>query len=87
MMRSRLRNTSPALVRFREREGRDGGHNIQEKWFKICYLRIAWSQRIGSLLQKTVIFSPYLIGTLSFSVKLLYRDGSIYIIHTMEILC
>lgn len=27
-----------------------------------------------------------LIRTLSFSVKLLYIDGSIYIIHTMEIL-
>ena len=72
----------PALVRFRVKKK---GHNIQEKWFKIFYLRIALSQRIGSLLQKTVIIRPPLIRTLSFSVKLLYIDESIYILHTTEI--
>lgn len=51
---------SPALVRFREKKR---GHNIQEKWFKIFYQWIASSQRIRSLLQKTVIFHP-LISTL-----------------------
>lgn len=71
-----------ALVRFRKKKK---GYNIQEKWFKIFYLRIASSQRIRSLLWKRVIFHSLISTLLSFSVKLLSIDGSIYIIYIIEI--